>query len=197
MLKTKDIETLLLNKVLTGPLKDAGYDCPSGRHYVELRNVCFKVDKPYIFEELKKYDRIDPIWYDENYSPKIKDQIGYVVSRILDNPETRQAVLVMSDENGINTDNICTMYMHIMLDKVDDETYDMDYIVHMRSSDAIEFGNDMEWHNKVAFIIKYMLQSYGMKINDKVRFIWNADTFHVYDHCYNEILDKMHELTPD
>jgi len=197
MLKTRDIETLLFEKVLTGPLKDAGYDCPSGRYYVELRNVCFQVDKMYIFEELKKYDRIDTTWYDENYTPKIKNQIGNVVDRIVENPETRQAVLVMSDENGMNTDNICTMYMHIMLDKVDDGSYDMDYIVHMRSSDAIEFGNDMEWHYKIAFIIKFMLANAGLNVNQEVRFIWNADTFHLYDHSYEKIRSNMHELTPE
>lgn len=197
MLNTKDIKTLLVNKILKGPVKDAGENCPSGRYYVELRNVCFQVDKPYIFALLKKYDRIDPQWYVENYEPKLGNQLENVVDRILKWPETRQAVILMSDENGMMTDNVCTMYMHIMLDKAKDGSYDMDYIVHMRSSDVVEFGNDFEWHFKIAAIINYKLVKAGLNVNNEIRFIWNADTFHMYDSCYNKILDKMHELTHD
>ena len=197
MFKTKDVETLLLKKIFEGPLKDAGEECPSGRYYIELRNICFQVDKPYIFKELKKYDRIDPQWYVDNYEPKIGDQLDNVIERIFKHPETRQAVILMSDENGMMTDNVCTMYMHIMLDKAENGSYDMDYIVHMRSSDVIEFGNDIEWHFKIASLIHYKLSDCGMNINKDVRFIWDADTFHLYDHCWDKIIDKMHELTPE
>ena len=88
------------------------------------------------------------------------------------------------------TDNICTMYMHVMLDKAENGNYDMDYIVHMRSSDAVEFGNDMEWHYKIAFIIKFMLENAGVKVNKEVRFIWNADTFHLYKESVDKLFGK-------
>ena len=190
MLNTKDMETMLLKKALTGPIKETGYECESGNSYIELRNVCFQVDKPYIFEELPKYDRVTSEWYDANYTPKIANQLENVIRRIVENPLTRQAVILMSDENGIVTDNICTMYMHIMLDKAENGNYDMDYIVHMRSSDAIEFGNDMEWHLKIASLIRYMLCERGVKVNEAVRFIWNADTFHLYKETVDKLFGK-------
>lgn len=187
MLKTNDIEKLLLNKMSLGLTKDAGYDCPSGRRYVELRNVMFLVDKPYIFKNMKKYGRISPQWYEDNYTPKAATQIDNVVNRIVSCPETRQAVILMSDENGMMVDNICTMYMHIMLEKKENGQYDMEYIVHMRSSDAIEFGNDIEWHFKLLSTIKLQLMNHGLDICQNVKVIWVADTFHVYDHCFGNI----------
>lgn len=189
MLKTKDIEQLLLDKINASALKDTGYQCESGSRYVELRNICFTVDKPYIFKCLQSYDRVSPRWYEENYTPKIGKQLDNVIDRIADNPLTRQAVILMSDSNGMMTDNVCTMYMHVMLDRNELGSYDMDYIVHMRSSDAVEFGNDIKWHMKIISMIRAALYAREVPVCT-CKVIWNADTFHVYDNCFEKILES-------
>ena len=95
----------------------------------------------------------------------------------------------MSDAEGMMTDNICTMYMHVMLDKNELGLYYMDYIVHMRSSDAIEFGNDIKWHMKIISKIRAALHERNIPICN-CRIMWNADTFHVYEHCFKKILES-------
>ena len=68
-MKTDDIKNLLINEIQKGNIKETGYACPSGLEYVEIRNALFEVDKLYIFDKIKSYDRVTSDWYKINYDP--------------------------------------------------------------------------------------------------------------------------------
>lgn len=190
--KTNDIKYKLLKEVKWGRIKDCGYDCPSGRKYVEIRNALFEVDKPYIFEQAKSYSRVTKDWYKVHYDPILyrNNQFEGLIKKLANNPLTRQAIIYMGDSSEyLNGDEvICTMYMHIFLNHIKDNEYEMEYIVHMRSNDAIEFGNDIQWHYKIiSKIAKFLLNDYNINIiNTKV--IWNADSFQIYKQYFELIL---------
>lgn len=191
MLNTNDIRYLLLEELKNNNVKDAGYDCFNGRQYVELRNVIFHVDKDKIFDEVPPLERMTPQWYEENYDPILNknNQFEKCIKKLRENPATRQAVIIMGDINEFDYPVfICTMYMHIFLDSNDDGTYNLEYTVHMRSNDAIEFDTDVQWHRKIINrIIEKIKDKYYIK---DVNMFWNADTIHLYSHFWNEIQTK-------
>ena len=190
--KTCDIKYKLLKELKCGRIKETGYDCLSGSEYIEIRNALFEVDKDYIFDNIRMYDRVPEQWYVENYDPILKrnNQFDNFINKIGKNPLTRQAILFMGDssEYEIGDGMICTMYMHVFLDHIEDNVYNMEYIVHMRSNDAIEFGNDIKWHKKIIDkIIGFLNKLFNINIKD-TKIIWNADSFHVYKEYFNLIL---------
>lgn len=190
-MKTDDIKNLLINEIQKGNIKETGYVCPSGLEYVEIRNALFEVDKPYIFDKIKSYDRVTSDWYKINYDPLLykNDQFIKFIHKLGNNPLTRQAVLFMGlvDEYDNGNDMICTMYMHVFLNKIENDNYTMDYVVHMRSNDAIEFGNDIQWHLKlIDKISKFLYSLFYINIID-TKIIWNADSLQVYKEYFNVI----------
>lgn len=190
-MKTEDIKNLLVNEIQKGNIKETGYDCLSGLEYVEIRNALFEVDKPYIFDKIKSYDRVTSNWYKINYDPLLykNDQFNKFINKLGNNPLTRQAVLFMgsTDEYDNGNEMICTMYMHVFLNKIENDNYTMDYVVHMRSNDAIEFGNDIQWHLKlIDKISKFLFSLFYINIID-TKIIWNADSLQVYKEYFNII----------
>ena len=192
-MKTKDIKDLLIKEIQKGNIKQTGYMCLSGSEYIEIRNALFEVDKPYIFDNVKSYERVPDSWYVENYDPILlrNNQFENFINKLGNNPLTRQAIIFMGDTSEYNGDGmICTMYMHVFLDHIKDNDYNMEYIVHMRSNDAIEFGNDIQWHHKIIDkIIGFLSKLYNINIID-TNIIWNADSFHVYKDYFNLILNN-------
>ena len=192
MLNTEDIRKGLEMQYLAGVVKDAGYDCVNGRNYVELRHIVFEIDKPYIFEEtLLNNPRMDDKWYVENYEPRITNQIDGLVETIVKNPATRQATLVLArqDEHETN-DHICTMYIHMFLDRIGVDTYSSQYSVNLRSNDAVDFVSDVKWNNKIYdIIIDKIHEKTGWEIW-KTKMIWHADSFQLsLDDC-KKLIDK-------
>ena len=193
-MKTEDIKQQLINEILKGNIKQTGYMCPSGSEYIEIRNALFEVDKDYIFDTARLYMRVPDSWYEEHYDPILKrnDQFNKMLEKLGNNPNTRQAIIYMGDSSEYSNGDevICTMYMHIFLDHIKDNYYKMTYIVHMRSNDAIEFGNDIRWHRKIIENISiYLYNKYDMSISESQIF-WNADSFHVYKDYFNLVLDN-------
>lgn len=190
----EEIREAFIDKILNNETKETGYDCPSGNEYVELRNVQFIVNRDYIFPEIHKLDRVSYQWYIDNYDPILErnNQFEQCIEKLGKNDKTRQAVLIMGDVSEFGTNYfICTMYMHIFLDKQDDNTYNMMYIVHMRSNDAIEFGNDIIWHKNIIAKIRLTLkQKYGYITNSPV-IVWNADSFQVYKEYFNKVTHNV------
>ena len=191
-MKTEDIKNLLINEINYYCVKQTGYDCLSGNEYVEIRNALFEVDKAYIFECAKAYKRVSEQWYEENYDPILNrnNQFEKLINKLGSNPCTRQAIIYMGDSSEYNNGDavICTMYMHVFLDHIEDNVYNMEYIVHMRSNDAIEFGNDIQWHKKIIDkIAKSLQENFNINIID-TNITWNADTLHVYKQYFNLIL---------
>lgn len=192
MLKTKDIRDLLISEIKNNNIKDSGYECVNGRKYVEIRNYIFEVDEPYIFDIPITDERMSPEWYDEFYDWRIRYQIPGVINYLCQNPNTRRAVLSLNQEQEIYDPQgyVCTMYMHIFLDKKSDNEYDIEYCVHMRSNEAFDFCSDVRWHNKILDeIVKELEERMMWKINKK-NLIWNVDSFHVYEKHFNDIINK-------
>ena len=186
--KVNDIKHKLLKELKWGRIKDCGYNCTSGRKYVEIRNALFEVDRFKIFENIPPLEHMSTLWYDENYDPILErnNQFNKCIYKLLENPNTRQAVIIMGDVNEFDNDPlfICTMYMHIFLNHIKDNDYELEYIVHMRSNDAIEFDTDILWHYTVINrMIKQLKVKYNI-VNKKI--IWNADTIHLYSQFFDE-----------
>ena len=178
MLNTEDVRKLLLAKYDNNYIKDAGYDSPNGRKYVEIRNVIFQADKNEIFQPIDNIKRMDESWYVENYEPKINAQIPELIKKLINNPASRQATLILQSYNAyMSNDFPCTVYIHLFLDKMKENTYMSEYSVHMRSSDAMDFATDIVWNNKIYDkIITKISEETGWTIY-KSYIIWNADSF--------------------
>lgn len=187
MLKTEDIKRGLIFELENQNVKDCGYDCFNGRQYVELRNVVFEADRPQIFETIHPLERMTDEWYEENYDPllDINGQLDKAINSLINNKMSRHGVIFMgSPEEHDHKDFICTMYMNISI--VDDC---LEYVVHMRSNDVIEFDTDLQWHLKVYAIIYKRLWDAGLKVSRK-NIIWAADTIHLYQQFWE---DAKHE----
>ena len=184
MKKTHDIKLLLSKELNASHIRETGYDCDEGNRYVEIRNVVFEVDKPYIFESDR--EKMDDSWYIENYEPRIIPQLENLVDRIVENPFTRQAVLVLAGQNELETPGfICTIYTHIFLDKINENEYDIEYSVHMRSNNVIDFNTDIRWNEKIfGIIIKKIEERTNWKLNKK-NIVWFADSIHIYEKNWN------------
>lgn len=184
MLNTEDIKKLLSNEFISGNIRETGYDCDEGNRYVEVRNVVFEVDKPYIFESDR--EKMDDSWYVENYEPRIIPQIENFVDRIINNPFTRQAVLVLAGQNELETPGfICTIYTHMFLDKIDENEYEAEYSVHMRSNNVIDFNTDIKWNEKIFdIIIEKIKEKTNWKLYKK-NIVWFADSIHIYEKNWN------------
>jgi len=191
MYKTEDIKRLLLDELKNNNIKETGYNCFNGTKYVELRNVIFEVDKDKIFESIPPLERMTPQWYEENYDPILErnNQLSKCIKRLIDNPNSRQAVLIMGDVNEYDLPAfICTMYIHVFLIKILNDHYNLEYTVHMRSNDVIEFDTDLIWHKTVIDKILKSLKLF-YKIDD-VKIYWNADTIHLYSEFWEDALNE-------
>ena len=196
MLKTKDIKEQLLHKYDYGFFRETGYNCVNGKRYVDLRHVIFIVDKPYIFEESLDFEpRMDKEWYDKNYWPRIDNQINGLVDTLINNPCSRQATLVLARQDEYDTnDHICTMYSHVFLDTIVDNTYAIEYSVNLRSSDAFDFVSDVKWNTLVVdTILDKLVEKTGWQIL-KLPIIWHADSFQLSIEKYNKIKEKYNKI---
>ena len=127
-------------------------------------------------------------WYVENYEPRLKNQFENLINRIIENPNTRQGILVLAQPDELETPGfICTIYMHIFFDKTNENEYDVEYSVHMRSNDSIDFVTDVQWHNKIfSKIIDDIEKRTNWKLNKK-NIIWNVDSIQLYSQYFDKI----------
>ena len=185
MNKTKDIKNLLLNELHNNNIKDTGYNCFNGRYYVEIKNALFEIDNDKIFNTIPPLERMTEQWYIDNYDPILErnNQFIKALKKLIDNPNSRQSVIIMGDVNEYNNDAfICTMYIHLFLNHIKDNEYELEYIVHMRSNDVIEFDTDLLWHKKIINQTLKVLRTIYIINNYKI--IWNADTIHLYSEFF-------------
>ena len=181
MLKVKDIRKSLINEIHNGTVKEVGYKCLNGDRYIEIRNVVFECDEDCIFSNIPKLPYLEDSWYAENYSPLLlqDDQLVKAWNKLADNPNSRQAVIIIS-----STDNLqCTMYMHVSLIKCN-EGYELEYVVHMRSNDSIEFRSDLKWHKNVyKYLFNRLSIFYDLK---RKNIIWNVDSLQLYEQYFGD-----------
>ena len=193
--KIRDIKYKLLKELKWDHIKETGYDCNSGTKYVEVKNALFEVDKDRIFNTIPQLSYMSPQWYIDNYDPILNknDQLNKCISKLVENTNSRQAVIIMGDTNEFdNIDNtfICTIYMHIFLNKIKYDVYELEYIVHMRSNDCIEFITDLQWHKKLYNDILNQLREKTKLMIMPKNIIWNADTIHLYEQFFEQALKE-------
>ena len=193
--KTDDIRRALFKEGTRRHYHTSGHKLSQqGSEYVELRNVIFECDKDYIINAPEYEDLIDLSWYAKNYEPLIVWQFDNVVQKLVDDIDTRQAVLQFYDPDKnekAGQDMICTMYVSLRLDKKDDH-YILTYTVHMRSSDIREFRSDLRWHKRVMMEISKELSH---RMNADVwcnTVLWYADSLQCWDKDW-EFLKKKEE----
>lgn len=99
--KTRDIKYKLLKELKKGNILDTGYQCNSGTRYVEVKNALFEVDKDRIFNTIPQLSYMSPKWYIDNYDPILNenDQLNKCINKLVENPKSRQAVIIMSNTN--------------------------------------------------------------------------------------------------
>lgn len=122
------------------------------------------------------------IWSDANFN-----QYKNCLEKLKENPHTRQAVMIYNrpsmqmdyNLNGRN-DFMCTYSVQCFINEVDSKRY-LDYIVYMRSNDAVfGFNNDSLWHMHVQKQLVNDLKETYPNI-EQGKLFWNAGSLHVYE----------------
>jgi thymidylate synthase len=123
------------------------------------------------------------------YSPQNFMQYANCVNTLINDPHSRQAIMIynrpsMQYENKMNGmhDFMCTFSTQVFLNDNDEGEYILDYIVNMRSNDAV-FGycNDYLFHKEIQ---NRLVEELSNKLNKSViagDIIWNAGSLHVYE----------------
>lgn len=92
------------------------------------------------------------VWSKEN-----KDQYQHCLKSLISDPVTRQGVMLYNrpemqedwNKDGMH-DFCCTYSVQCFLNEAEDGTYLLDYLVFMRSNDAVfGYDNDVLWHTHV------------------------------------------------
>lgn len=184
LLKTDDIRLALYMEGVYDRIHHSGHVLNNqGTDYLELRNVTFICDNDYIINVSEYEDLADGKWYEENYEPLIVWQLENTVQKLIDDNDTRQAILQFYDPDKnekARSNMICTMYVSLRFD-VTPKMNSLTYTVHMRSSDVHEFISDLKWHKKVATAIIKVLSN---KLKQDVwlnPIVWNADSLQCWD----------------
>lgn len=184
MLNVNDIRNLLIEQVSLNNIKETGYNCLNGNKYVELRNVVFECTEDCIFANIPQLKTATDKWYEENYTPLLykDDQFIKCWNKLVDNPNSRQAVIIIS-----STDNLqCTMYVDVSLINIKDDIYQLEYVVHMRSNDSVEFRTDLKWHKKVYEALYRKLNIYYNL--ERKNIIWFANSLQLYSQYFTKVM---------
>jgi len=129
------------------------------------------------------------------YSDANENQFDMAVGALIDDPKSRQAVMVYirptmhadAIRDGMR-DFMCTYSTQLMI-----RNNRLHYIVNMRSNDAV-FGykNDRAWHDFVFDEALKILQVYYPELT-KGNLYWNAGSLHVYErhfHLIDEYIEQ-------
>lgn len=170
-LTTSDIKDILAQKLKSGDIRENGT--------IEIQNAQFVCDKSYIVEGTSC--DIDMAWYEQNYHPLIEkgDQLTAVVSKLVDDPCSRQAVICLAsptDHLNESPGYICTIYVQMFLNG-----NKLKYIVNMRSNDVARFPVDYEWHEAIySTVAQALADRLGTTITCQ-HIEWNVGSLHIYE----------------
>lgn len=120
----------------------------------------------------------------------VLDQLELCIQRLKNNPETRQALMTISnpDEDKISKskDYPCNLIVHFLVRNGQLNTH-----VYLRSNDII-FGfciNTFEW----MFISKYVADQLGIKVGT---YHHTASSLHLYEHHYDKAINIIDNYIP-
>ena len=119
------------------------------------------------------------------------------VETILNDFETRRAIMYIGDNDNLNSDSKdkrCTCYIQFFI-----RNNKLDMIVSMRSNDAIYgLGNDLPFFNLVHNLMYFYIKGSGFDYLNKGKYIHCANSFHVYKRHFkmlNKIINEEIDLT--
>ena len=128
------------------------------------------------------------------YSNANYNQYKFYLNKLYKDPHTREATMIYTRpsmvedgfENGMH-DFMCTYSTQWFLNDTDDNHYDLDCHVFMRSNDAVfGFNNDALWHSVVMLRLMDNLNTmFGKPIVRLGKMIWNTGSLHIYERHFN------------
>ena len=177
-MNTSDIKDLLEYKYNNNIIRNNGT--------IDIQNCHFICDKPYIVSGVSC--DFDMQWYVENYVPIIEEnqQIEEVVNKIIEDRNTRQAVICMANPKEHKSGGyICTMYMQTFLN---DDNH-LKWIVNMRSNSVERFPVDYKFQETMfGFVARQLAERLNESIIcDPIE--WNVGSMHIYEKSFH-LLDK-------
>jgi len=166
--------------------KEFKFDRRTNQKFIEIVNASFISETGYIIYH--DHYITDEQWYVDNYEPLMMDKIDYVVNKIKEDPDTRQAYIAMLYPNKYyNDDMICTIGMQVIYHK---DTKKLDYIVNMRSNNACEYTMDSLWHCKIfTMILNRLISEMDNDICPGYLY-WNVASLHLYEEDFKFLSDK-------
>lgn len=123
------------------------------------------------------------IFSDENYN-----QFENCIKHLVDDPYTREACMIYNRpsmqqdycRDGMH-DFMCTYSVQCFLNETE-RGYALDYIVYMRSNDAVfGFNNDALWHIHVHHLMREELEKRTNVPIELGELKWNAASLHIYE----------------
>ena len=123
-------------------------------------------------------------------------QFENCLHRLISDKHTREACMIYNrpsmqydfNFNGMH-DFMCTYSAQVFINERDGKDY-LDYIVYMRSNDAVfGFDNDALWHMYVQKKLVNKLKEYYPNINIG-KLYWNAGSIHVYERHFKFLENK-------
>ncbi len=176
-LKTKDIYKIFLELIQN---RDTWkYDKATNQHFVEIQDCHFIADSKYIVEHNKIIYSTQ--WYRDHYDPALDYmQLLNNLNFLKDDQYSRKAFIYMGNKYD---NSICTTGIQMILDN-----NKLNWIVNMRSNNAIIYSTDYDWHNGWYDHAIFMLSEMrGQKI-EKGTIYWNACSMHVYEEDFELFL---------
>ena len=179
----QDIKNIFRQKLAKHEFK---YDKRTNQKFIEIVDAHFIASSEYIVY----HNHINPPtlqWYVDNYDPILSNQVDFVVDNIVEDPDTRQAYIMMLTPYTYKDDSkICTIGMHAIYQK---DKKKVDYIVHMRSNNVCQYTQDYKWQLGVWLDIVNKLSD---KLGEKIEFgtmYWNVDSLHIYEEDFKYLSD--------
>lgn len=132
------------------------------------------------------------IWSKENGS-----QYNNCIWQLVNDPTTREAVMIYN-RPSMHVDAIsnhkhdfcCTFSTQCFLNKIDDNSYSLKYIVYQRSCDAVfGFDNDVLWHT---YVYKMMINELSQRLNCDIKtenIVYHCGSLHVYERHFKYLED--------
>lgn len=183
------VRRLLADELKAERIKTSGHKLDQqGKHYVELTNILFYANDDWIIDASEYENLVDGTWYEENYIPRITNQISRAVDKLTQDLDTRQATIVFyRDFDLYAKDPPCTTYVQLRLNfDLYNECF-LDYTVHMRSSDVREYRSDVKFHKKLAQSIVDYLNRRSIPVKD-YNIMWFANSLQCWDKDFEFLL---------
>lgn len=147
---------------------------------IELTGISFNAIPNFLPDIATKHEVTDD-WYINNYEPIMKDQYQKCLQELINDKDSRHAVICMTDQNNFYAPDtlqsgICTIEMMYRL--VDNK---LNLIVFMRSNDICEYPCDYKWQMKIKQrMIEDLSNHYNIQIRNGIT-RWCAGSFHIYE----------------